>query len=105
MSWERKVLWRTYGPVCINGTWWTRFNRELESLYNRPYIVAEIKSRKIEWPSHVLRMESSRVPQKNPGWQTWGEKKYWKTETKMAGWCCEWFKKYGSKAMEKEGWR
>jgi hypothetical protein len=53
-----------YGPVCINGTWRIRSNSERESLYNRPDIVTEIKSRRIEWLGHVLRIESSRVPPK-----------------------------------------
>jgi hypothetical protein len=50
MSWERKILRRIYGPVCINGTWRIRStNRVLENLYRRPDIVAEIKFRRIEW--------------------------------------------------------
>jgi hypothetical protein len=64
MSWERKILQRIYGPVSINGTWQIRSNRKLESLYNRPDKVTEIKSRRTEWLGHVLRMESSRAPQK-----------------------------------------
>jgi hypothetical protein len=58
------VLRRIYGPVCINGTWRTRSNRELESPYSRPDIVAEIKSRRIGNLGQVLRTESNRVPQK-----------------------------------------
>jgi hypothetical protein len=62
ISWERKILRRIYGLVCVNGTWRIISNKELESLYNRPDIMAEIKSRRIQLPGHVLRMESSRVP-------------------------------------------
>jgi hypothetical protein len=43
----------------INGTWQIRSNMELETLYNRPDIVAEIKSGRIKWLGHVLRMDSS----------------------------------------------
>jgi hypothetical protein len=64
MSWESKMLRRIYGPVCINDTWPIRSNVELESLYNRPDIVAQIKSRRIECLGYVLRMETSRIPQK-----------------------------------------
>jgi hypothetical protein len=64
MSWERKVLRRIYDPVSINDTWRIRSNRELENLYNGPDILAETKCRRIEWLGHVLRLESSRVPQK-----------------------------------------
>jgi hypothetical protein len=63
ISWERKILQSIYGPVCVNGTWRIRSNKEAESLYNRPDIVAEIRSSRIERLGHVLRMESSRVPQ------------------------------------------
>jgi hypothetical protein len=67
MSWEREILRRIYGPVSRNGTRRIRFNRELGSLYNRPDIVAEFKSRRKECLGHVLRMESGRAPQKNLG--------------------------------------
>jgi hypothetical protein len=36
-----------HGPVCINGTWQIKSNREMESLHNRPDIMAKIKSRRI----------------------------------------------------------
>jgi hypothetical protein len=52
-----------YGSVSINGTWRLRSNRELETLYNRADFVAETKRRRIEWLGHILRRESSRVPQ------------------------------------------
>jgi hypothetical protein len=47
----------------MNGTWRIRSKRELKSLYNRPDILTEIKSRRREWLGHVLRTESSRVSQ------------------------------------------
>jgi hypothetical protein len=58
------MLRRIYDPVNINDTWKIRYNMELEKLYNRPDTIAEMKSRRIEWLGHVLRIESSRVPQK-----------------------------------------
>jgi hypothetical protein len=41
-----------------------RSNRELQILYNRPDIVTEVKSRRIEWLGHILKIENSRAPQK-----------------------------------------
>jgi hypothetical protein len=64
MSRERKILRRICGPVCINGAWRIKSNRELGGLFNRPGIVTEIKSRRIEWLGHILRTDSRRVPQK-----------------------------------------
>jgi hypothetical protein len=66
MSWERKVLRRIHGLVSTNGTWRIRVNREVGNLYNRPDIVARPNPEEYvdEWLGHVLRIESSRVPQK-----------------------------------------
>ena len=35
-TWERKVLRRIFGAVCINNEWRIRSNAELEELYKAP---------------------------------------------------------------------
>jgi hypothetical protein len=85
VSWEMKVSRRIYGPVSINGTWRIRTNRELENVYNISDILTEIKPRRTEWLGHILRMESSRVPQTILDGRPQGEKKHWETGLKMAG--------------------
>ena len=46
-----------YGPMCEGGQWWKRYNRELEELYNEPNIVHIIKSNRLRWVGHVVRMD------------------------------------------------
>ena len=52
-TWESKVLRRIFGP-----------KKEIEQLYGNPNIIAEIKSKRISWLGHVIRMEESRIDKK-----------------------------------------
>ncbi|RZF39675.1 hypothetical protein LSTR_LSTR001196 [Laodelphax striatellus] len=54
---ERKVLRKIFGPVCEDGVWRIRKNRELRALYQEPDIIALIKAKRISWLGHVLRRE------------------------------------------------
>ena len=69
--WERKILRRIYGPVCIDGEWRIRSNQELRDLYKKLPIVHELKVRRLSWLGHVERMNDSRavkrVFRENPG--------------------------------------
>jgi hypothetical protein len=38
-TFERKILYRIYGPIYERGQWQKRCNREIEELYNKPNIV------------------------------------------------------------------
>jgi hypothetical protein len=60
-TWERKVLRKIYGPVSVNGIWRIRTNKELMTLYQELYIVAEIKNARLRWLGHVERMSEDRV--------------------------------------------
>ena len=62
--WERKVLRRIFGAICVDGFWRMRTNKELDLLYQSPTIVREVKARRIRWLGHVQRMEENRVPKK-----------------------------------------
>ena len=63
-TWERKVLRRIFGAVCINNEWKIRTNAELEELYKAPKIVADIKAHRLRWLGIVEGMGQHRVPKK-----------------------------------------
>lgn len=58
--WERKILRKIFGPVCLNGEWRIRTNDEVYRLYEDPPITTEIKRARIRWLGHVERMPESR---------------------------------------------
>jgi len=41
--WERKVLRKIFGPMCVAGYWRSRTNEEVRQLYGELDIVTEIK--------------------------------------------------------------
>ena len=52
---------RIFGPKRDkNGEWRRLHNEELHSLYLSPNIVRVIKSRRLRWAGHVVRMEEGR---------------------------------------------
>jgi hypothetical protein len=60
-TWERKVSRKIYGPAYANGIWRIRTNKELMSLYQELYIVAEIKKSRMRWLGHVEKLPEYRV--------------------------------------------
>ena len=55
---ENRILRQTFGPKMDENGEWRRFhNEELHSLYRSPNIVRVIKSRRLRWAGHVVRME------------------------------------------------
>jgi hypothetical protein len=58
---ERKILRRIIGPKKEDGTWKTRTNKELTDFHNNPNIVAEIRSRRIVWLGHLIRMDHGQM--------------------------------------------
>jgi hypothetical protein len=59
---KRKILCRIYGPICEGGQWQKRYGRELEELYNEPNTVNVIKSSRLRWGGHVVRMVENNLP-------------------------------------------
>ncbi|XP_055375392.1 uncharacterized protein LOC129608093 [Condylostylus longicornis] len=54
---ERKILRRLYGPVRMNGNIYrARYNHELEALIRNRTIIRFIKSKRISWLGHMVRM-------------------------------------------------
>ena len=46
--WERKVLRKIFGPICVAGHWRSRTNEEVRQFYGELDIVTEIKKKKIK---------------------------------------------------------
>ena len=55
---ENRVLRRIFGPKRdeVTGQWRKLHNEELNNLYSSPNIVRVIKSRRIRWVGHVVRV-------------------------------------------------
>jgi hypothetical protein len=56
------VLMRVFGPRRdeVTGQWRKLPNGELHNLYSSPYIIRQIKSRRMGWAGHVARMGDGR---------------------------------------------
>jgi hypothetical protein len=59
---ENRVLRRIFGPKRdeVTGEWRKLHNVELHNLYSSPYIIRQIKSRRLRWAGHVARMGEER---------------------------------------------
>ena len=59
---ENRVLKRIFGPKRdeVTGEWRKFHNEELNDLYCSPNIVRVIKSRRMKWAGHVVRMGEGR---------------------------------------------
>jgi hypothetical protein len=59
---ENRVFRRIFGPKRdeVAGKWRKLHNEELNVLYSSPNIVCVIKSRRIRWAGHVVRMGDGR---------------------------------------------
>jgi hypothetical protein len=59
---ENRVLRRIFGPNRdgVTGGWRKLHNEELHNLYSSPSIIRIIKSRRMKWAGHVVRMGEKR---------------------------------------------
>ena len=59
---ENRVLRRVFGPKRdeVTGEWRKLHNEELSILYSLPNIVRVVKSRRMRWAGHVVRMGEER---------------------------------------------
>jgi hypothetical protein len=59
---ENRVLRRIFGPRRdeVTGEWRKLHNEELHNLYSSPYIIRQVKSRRMRWAGHVARMAEER---------------------------------------------
>ena len=73
---ERKILRKIFGPVQEkDGSWRIRMNHELNELIgNADIVVRFIKSRRIAWLGHVMRMGEKRIPKRVLEWKPTGRR-------------------------------
>jgi hypothetical protein len=64
---------KIFGPVQNkDGSWRIRMNYELNELIGNAGIVRSIKSRRIAWLGHVMRMDDKRTPKRTLQWKPTG---------------------------------
>jgi hypothetical protein len=62
---ERKIIIRIFGPVYEGDLGWRlRHNKELYVLLDGSDIVKFINFKRLQWASHIVRMDNSRIPKK-----------------------------------------
>jgi ribonuclease HI len=67
---ERRVLRKIYGTTLdYDGTWRMKTNEELEILIKRKNIVRFIKSQRLRWAAHVVRVDTKRIIKKVTEWE------------------------------------
>jgi hypothetical protein len=67
---ERRVLRKIYGPTQDkDGTWRIKTSEELENLIKKKNIVRFIKSQRLRWLAHVIRMDTTRTVKKLSEWE------------------------------------
>ena len=72
---ERKILRKLFGPVQDeNGIWRIRKNHELNELIGNADIVRFIKSRRMAWLGHVMRMDGGRMARRILDWKPMGRR-------------------------------
>jgi hypothetical protein len=70
---ERRILRKFFDPVQNeNGSWKIRMNYELNKLIGNADIVRFIKSGRISWLCHVMRMDDKRTPKRITQWKPIG---------------------------------
>ncbi|XP_020806218.1 uncharacterized protein LOC110182509 [Drosophila serrata] len=54
---ERKILRKIFGPICVGDAYRIRWNHELYELYGDVDIVSRVKIQRLRWLGHIARME------------------------------------------------
>jgi hypothetical protein len=70
---ERRILRKIFGPVKNeDGSWRIRMNYELNKLIKNADIARFIKSRRIAWLGHLIRMDDNRISKRILEWKPIG---------------------------------
>ena len=56
-TFERKILRKIFGPLCVDGEYRRRMNHELYDLFRDVDVVRKIKIQRLRWLGHVVRMD------------------------------------------------
>ncbi|XP_062127293.1 uncharacterized protein LOC133839668 [Drosophila sulfurigaster albostrigata] len=54
---ERKILRKIFGPICVDDVYRIRYNHELYELYGDVDVASRVKSQRLRWLGHVARMD------------------------------------------------
>jgi len=69
---ERKILRKIYGTTQNpDGTWGIKINDELRQRMKQVDIIKFIKSQRLRWVAHVMRMENTRTTRKITEWKAY----------------------------------
>jgi hypothetical protein len=72
---ERRILRKIFGPAQNkDGFWRIRMNHELNDLIKNADTVRFVKSKRMAWPGHVMRMEEKRIPKRILEWKPVGRR-------------------------------
>jgi hypothetical protein len=61
----RKILRKIIGPVNENGRWRRKYNKKLYSIYEEPVVTDIVRSARLRWTGHVLRMNDNKPSKTN----------------------------------------
>ena len=67
-AFERKMLRRIFGPICVEGQWRSSYNDELYEMYGDLTVLQRIKRARLRWAGHVVRMETDDSAHKEEAW-------------------------------------
>ena len=75
MIFERKILRKIFGPnKQADNSWKIKTNTELNNLIKNQNIVNNIRSLRIAWLGHLIRMDSQRLTKKIYEWKPIGNR-------------------------------
>ena len=80
-TFEKRVLRRIFGPQGgeVTGKWRTVHSEDLNDVYSSPNDFQVIKSRRMSWAGHVVRIGDEGCIQ-DFGGETWGKETTWQTQ-------------------------
>ena len=101
---ERRVLRKIYGSTQNNdGTWRIKTNEELEILIKKKKnTVRFIKSQRLRWPAHVIRMDTTRTVKKLTEWEPCSSRPVGRPRLRWLDQVEEDLKKMKSEKLERE---
>ena len=79
---QRKVLWKIYGPVLINGQWQNMHNQEIYKLYKEMELTRNMWLRRLQRVGQVMRMDEKGAQEGTERTHT-REKTSWKAQREM----------------------